>query len=127
MPLWPKLRKTLRLYLKQHEGGPLLFPSERGTKLEDIRASLSLAVATASIAKRVTPTTFRHTYAAARLQTLDYGQPVSLYTVMRELGHSSLTMLERHYGHLMTVRHRKPVVEYVDNAVHFPAKQDRAS
>ena len=29
---------------------------------------------------------FRHTYTAARLQTLDRGAPVSLYTVSRELG-----------------------------------------
>ena len=30
---------------------------------------------------------FRHTYCAARLQTLDHGEPVSPFTVGKELGH----------------------------------------
>ena len=55
---------------------------------------------------------FRHTYCATRLQTLDQGAPVSLYTVSRELGHSSLAMVERTYAHLGEVRHRADVVEY---------------
>ena len=55
---------------------------------------------------------FRHTYAACRLQTLDHGAPVSIYTVSRELGHSSLAMVERTYAHLGTIRHRAEVVEY---------------
>jgi hypothetical protein len=40
------------------------------------------------------------------------GAPVSLWTVSRELGHSSTGMIERTYGHLGTVRHRAEVVEY---------------
>jgi len=32
---------------------------------------------------------FRHTWTAARFQTLDRGAPVSLYSVARELGHGS--------------------------------------
>jgi hypothetical protein len=55
---------------------------------------------------------FRHTYCAARLQTLDRGAPVSLYTVSRELGHGSEEMVRRVYSHLGTVRHRSEVVEY---------------
>jgi len=31
---------------------------------------------------------FRHTYITARLQTLDHDEPVSLWTVAQELGHS---------------------------------------
>ncbi len=42
----------------------------------------------------------RHTYTAARIQTLDRGRPVALYTVARELGHRSLNMIEDRYGHL---------------------------
>jgi integrase len=49
---------------------------------------------------------FRHTYAATRLQTLDRGAPVSLYTVSRELGHGSEDMVRRVYAHLGSVRHR---------------------
>jgi integrase len=54
----------------------------------------------------------RHTYCAARLQTLDGGAPVSIYTVSRELGHTSPAMVQRVYSHLGTVRHRSEVVEY---------------
>lgn len=55
---------------------------------------------------------FRHTYCAARLQTLDGGAPVSPFTVSRELGHGSKDMVERVYGHLGAVRYRAEVVEY---------------
>jgi integrase len=54
----------------------------------------------------------RHTYASCRLQTLDHGAPVSFYTVSRELGHSSLAMVDRVYAHLGEVRHRSETVEY---------------
>ena len=43
----------------------------------------------------ITPKQFRHTYTAARLQTLDQGGPVSAYTVAKELGHGSVAMVER--------------------------------
>jgi integrase len=49
----------------------------------------------------------RHTYCAARLQTLDGGAPISPYTVSRELGHSSPAMV-----HVGTIRHRSEAVEY---------------
>jgi hypothetical protein len=55
---------------------------------------------------------FRHTYTAARLQTLDHGAPVSVYTVSRELGHGSEEMVRRVYAPLGTLRHRSEVVEY---------------
>ena len=55
---------------------------------------------------------FRHTYITARLQTLDRGAPVSVWTVAREVGHSGAAMIERVYGHLGEVRHRASVVEY---------------
>ncbi len=57
-------------------------------------------------------TTLRHSYCAARLQTLDGGAPVSIYTVSRELGHTSPAMVQRVYAHLGTIRHRAEVVEY---------------
>jgi hypothetical protein len=55
---------------------------------------------------------FRHTYCAARLQTLDHGAPVPTFTVARELGHGGTSLVERVYGHLGTVRHRSDAVEY---------------
>lgn len=54
----------------------------------------------------------RHTYCAARLQTLDGGAPISLYTVSRELGHSSVAMVQRVYSHLGAIRHRSEVVAF---------------
>ena len=55
---------------------------------------------------------FRHTYCAARLQTLDQGASVSTYTVARELGHESEAMVRKVYAHLGEIRHRSEVVEY---------------
>jgi hypothetical protein len=55
---------------------------------------------------------FRHTYCAARLQTLDHGAPVSVYSVGRELGHGGESLVRRVYGHLGEVRHRSEVMEY---------------
>jgi integrase len=55
---------------------------------------------------------FRHSYCAARLQTLDNGAPVGPSTVARELGHGSTAMVEKVYSHLGTLRHRSEVVEY---------------
>jgi integrase len=55
---------------------------------------------------------FRHTYCSARLQTLDHGEPVSIYTVSRELGHGGDALVKHVYGHLGTVRHRAEVVKY---------------
>jgi len=55
---------------------------------------------------------FRHTYCAARLQTVDQGAPVSTYTVSREMGHGGETMVRKVYGHLGQVRHRAEAVEY---------------
>lgn len=55
---------------------------------------------------------FRHSYCAARLQTLDRGAPVSEWTVGRELGHGGHTLVRRVYGHLGQIRHRAEVVEY---------------
>jgi len=43
---------------------------------------------------------------------IDHGAPVSVFTVSRELGHSSTAMVEKVYSHLGTMRHRSEVVEY---------------
>jgi integrase len=55
---------------------------------------------------------FRHTYCAARLQTLDGGAPISPFTVAREMGHGGMALVNRVYGHPGTVRHRSEQVEY---------------
>lgn len=67
---------------------------------------------------------FRHTYCAARLQTLDRGEPVSTYTVRCELGHGSNDMVNKVYSHLGDVRHRSVIVEY-HVSQHLDALGDR--
>lgn len=112
VPLWPQLRATLEAYIEESRPTGLLFPSPRGGMLKTIQASLSSAVRMAGVGKHVTVKTFRHTYAATRIQTTDHGAPVSVFTVARELGHSDTKMIEQVYGHLQNVRHRLPYVEF---------------
>ena len=56
------------------------------------------------------------TYCAARLQTLDHGRPVSLYTVAQELGHESEGMVRRVYARLGKSRYRAEAPEAPDGA-----------
>ena len=53
-------------------------------------------------------------------------KPVSPYTVMRELGHRSLKLIEETYGHLQQIRHRSSVVEYREVTVTPIAERRRA-
>ena len=55
---------------------------------------------------------FRHSYTAARLQTLEHGAPVHIWQVARELGHQSTKQIETRYGHLARVTERTEVVEF---------------
>lgn len=118
--LWPQLEQILRDYMAERERagglGRLLFPSSRPgpeSIVKDLRKALA---AIATRAGRDPGDTslkvFRHTYTAARLQTLDHGQPVAPWTVARELGHASTNMIERVYGHLGLVRQRSEDVAY---------------
>jgi integrase len=117
VPLWPQLEEILRAYVFGSAAPPgrLLFPATRGKEqpVQDFRKILDAVAGRAGWKEReVRSRQFRHTYASARLQTLDQGHPVSLYTVQRELGHGSDRLLKEVYAHLGTVRHRSDVVEY---------------
>jgi integrase len=119
VPLWPQLGEILRPYLDQRvveHGGTLLFPSfvtGQEAMLQQTRKLLDRVAGRAGWkAGEIRHRVFRHTYCAARLQTLDQGAPVSLYTVSRELGHGSEEMVRRVYSHLGSFRHRSEVVEY---------------
>ncbi len=136
LPLWPQLEAILREHVFGGDRAPsrLLFPSyrtkgpdgkKRETMLTDIRKLLDRVTEHAGTLylmdqgrKRqaepgeVRTKAFRHTYITTRLQTLDHGQPVSLWTVAREVGHSSADMIERVYGHVGEIRHRSEAVEY---------------
>ena len=118
VPLWPQLETILRDYLRgpHRPTGELLFPSlvtSREGMLTDSRKLLDHVGARAGWKRgEIRSKMFRHTYAATRLQTLDGGAPVSIYTVSRELGHTSPVMVQRVYAHLGTIRHRSESVEY---------------
>jgi integrase len=109
VPLWPQLEEILRAYLIERERdggieGPLLSPPTRrggGGMLSDLRKALDAIAKRAGFAEgQIRCHGLRHTYTAARIQTCDRGRPVALYSVARELGHSSTTMIEARYGHL---------------------------
>lgn len=131
LPMWPQLAEILRPYIDRRvveHGGRLLFPSfTEGAEnmLVDTRKLLDRVARrvgwkSGEIRHRI----FRHTYCAARLQTLDRGAPVSIYTVSRELGHQSEEMVKRVYAHLGSTRHRAESVEYRVEQ-HQEALQDR--
>ncbi len=116
MPLWPQLRTILERYLAEHPPSRLLFPSYRTGEeaiVTDFHRLLdAVAVRAGWKPGEIRSKMFRHTYCAARLQTLDQGAPVSVYTVAREMGHGGESMVRRVYGLLGQVRHRAEVVEY---------------
>ncbi len=96
--------------------GTLLFPSFR-TGQETLLQHphwivTAVAACIGSAPGEITPYTLRHTYCAARLQTLDHAAPVSPFTVGRELGYGGDALVRKVYGHLGTVRHRSAAVEY---------------
>src|SRR5437660_2524986 len=116
VPLWPQLREALERYLAEHPPSRLLFPSYRTGEeamLTDFRKLLdAVAVRAGWKPGEIRSKMFRHTYCAARLQTVDQGAPVSTYTVAREMGHGGEAMVRKVYGHLGQVRHGAEAVEY---------------
>jgi len=116
VPLWRQLREILDEYLVTAPPGRLLFPVYRGgaeTMVTDFRRQLDAVAGRAGWKPgEIRGRMFRHSYCAARLQTLDRGAPVSTYTVAKELGHGSTTMVEAVYAHLGSVRVRGEAVEY---------------
>lgn len=115
IPLWPQLSPILRRHLGAEGIDELVFPSSRrgASMITSARKTLDNVGEIGGFERgRIRTKIFRHTYCSARLQTLDHGAPVALFTVARELGHSSTRMVERVYSHLGRVRHRSEVVEY---------------
>lgn len=126
IPMWPQLEAILLEHQEEEQKTGLVFPSKVRGKTQmitDIRKILDKLANTVECEtwpwlysngnRKLRTKMFRHTYCAARLQTLDGGAPVSVYTVSREMGHSSTDMVSRVYGHLGEIRQRKPVVEYL--------------
>src|SRR2546425_4762120 len=116
VPLWPQLAEILGVYLVQRPPARLLFPSYRTgdeAMVTDWRKLLDRIAGRGGWKPgEIRSKMFRHTYTAARLQTLDQGAPVSVFTVAKELGHGGEAMVRRVYGHLGPGRHRSKVVEF---------------
>lgn len=118
VPLWPQLREIWQEYIFGGPGplGPLLFPASRVALVKPVvdfrRALDNVAVRAGWRRGEIRSRMFRTTYTAARLQGLDNGAPVAAWTVARELGHTSLAMIEQVYGRLGNQRWRVEGVEY---------------
>lgn len=112
IPMWPELRAILLPFVGDRDRG-LLFPSVSGHLRKDLRKPFDQIGRMAGLPMgRVRTKAFRHTYGSMRIQTVDAGEPVAIYTVSRELGHRDTTMVEQTYGHLLNKRHRREVVSY---------------
>jgi hypothetical protein len=74
--------------------------------------------------KRVVPRSWRPTYCTVRLQTTDGGAPIAPHTVMVEMGHRSLSMINKIYNRLGASRpKRRPFVEYWRPDARFPGEE----
>jgi integrase len=129
VPLWPQLEEILRAHIFGSDtprASGLLFPSRSGGMVGDLRKSLDEVAAMADVGE-IKTRAFRHTYCAARLQTVsrivrpgadpatdenpyEY-VPVAKYTVQREMGHGGGALVDRVYGHVGESPHRSEVVE----------------
>jgi len=116
VPIWLQLRDILLPYInaRSDELDGLLFPSNRSdddTMLDNVDRSLDKIGNRARI-ERPRLNTFRHSYISARVQTLDGGQPVALFTVAHEVGHANTRLIEERYGHLVHVAKRSDSVDF---------------
>src|SRR5207244_11451505 len=106
-----------RAYLQRtHRIAGLVFPSDRMGEermLVDVRKLLdrvtehagTLYVMAGGRRRKAEPgeirtKAFRHTYCTTRMQPLDLGQPVAVWTVAKELGHDSTDLIARVAGSL---------------------------
>jgi integrase len=118
IPLWPQLAGILKEYLRTSgRKNGLVFPSpflDKPGMVTDFRKPLDAIAERTGLWKSgdVRCKALRHTYTAARLQTLENGKPVALFTVSRELGHANTKLVEEVYGHVGNAPHRSEVVEY---------------
>jgi len=107
--LWPQLRDILKEYMAGPHvpAGPRLFHGADMRRWLD-HVGLAVGFPKATLRGR----TFRVTYATARSQTVEDGAPVALWTVMHEMGHTSIRMLEKVYNRAIRSRQRREHVEF---------------
>lgn len=123
VPLWPQLRDVLLPYIERRRKAgatdtSLLFVQPDGSMFPESltngrntgKGAWAALLAKAEL--EVLPKGARHSYVAQRLQTLDGGHPVSMYTVSREVGHGDEKMVSRVYAKLGKVRVRTEGVSF---------------
>ena len=138
MPLWPQTRSAMERHffvpdprnpdklIDRFEEEDPIFPGTRGGIISDVRISFWNILVNAGLAtlrdpentskgieERITFHTLRHTYCAARLQTLDRGAPIQQHTVMAEMGHRDYKLIAEIYGHVHLKAPRGEEVLYV--------------
>jgi integrase len=129
VPLWPQLEEVLRAHVFGGDSPRvgLLFPGRSGGMVGDLQKSLDAVAARAGV-EALGTRMLRHSYCAARLQTVSRivrpgadvatdpnpyeWVPVSRFTVQRELGHGSAALVDQVYGHVGEAPHRSETVEY---------------
>jgi integrase len=117
VPMPAQLEEILRPHVfGDRPPARLLFPSFRTGQeamLTDFRKLLdAVAMRAGWKPGEIRSKVFRHTFTAAALQLLDGGEPISVFTVAKWLGHGGTALVNRTYGHLGTVRHRSKALEY---------------
>jgi integrase len=120
VPIWPDLRPTLERLVANRVPDELLFGSDDGSMVNNVpinawRRAAAAAGANKSENEPFTPHGCRHTYISQRLQCLDGGVPVSPFTVIKEVGHATLKLLEDRYGHVAQRRVRVEGFSYDTN------------
>lgn len=112
VPIWPNLRPTMTALVTDKAPEALLFTTERGTMCSNVpRKAWARAAKTAGVT--LSAHGARHSYISQRLQCLDGGQPVSPFTVIKEVGHADLKLIEVRYGHVAKRRVRVEGFAYV--------------
>jgi integrase len=115
VPIWPGLRPTLAEVVAGQRVDALLFTTEGGT----LRTNVPLTAWARALKRaglKISSHGARHSYISQGLQCMDAGKPVSPFTVIKEVGHADLKLIEQRYGHVATRRVRIEGFGYDDSA-----------
>lgn len=106
VPIARPLMTFMRIYMKRAGATGHLIRSLKGRPYKSLKKALATVVKDAGLEGRVTPKTFRHTFASLAIQN---GVPP--WKVAKALGHTTSRMVETTYGHLAP-DHLRDVVDY---------------
>lgn len=95
VPIARPLMTFMRIYMKRAGATGHLIRSLKGRPYKSLKKAMAAVVKDAGLESRVTPKTFRHTFASLAIQN---GVPP--WKVAKALGHTTSRMVETTYGHL---------------------------